>query len=119
MEKPEALEMLKFEKVEYTPTKEIGYVSSANDSFVHVKFQTQLDILGWEETTSQACNHEDLKDLKDSYKGWITEPVDIPIGGKSFFEAVKNAAKIPAKETEAKMGYVKERFAINKKRGLI
>jgi len=113
MTKEKALEMLKFEKVEYTPTKEIGYVSSVNDTFIHVKFESQLNILGWEDTTSQACNHEDLKDLKEQYHGWITNPDGRTTGGKSFFEAVKNAP--PSDEVEARMEYVKERMEIVKK----
>ena len=69
MIKEKALEMLKFEKVEYTPTNEIGYVSSVNDRFIFVKFEKQTNLLGWEGTTAQACRHEDVKDLKDDYRG--------------------------------------------------
>ncbi len=115
MKSSEAKEMLKFEKVEYIPSNEIGYVSSVNDRFIHVKFENQLLNKGWEGTTSQACDHEDVKDLRSKYHGWITTPTGIPTGGKSFGEAMKNAAQMPVEETEARMNYVAERMEIMKK----
>ena len=39
---------------------EMGVVSSKNDKFVFVKFTEKIQRLGWDGTTSQACNPEDL-----------------------------------------------------------
>ena len=42
------------------PDCEHGAVSSSNDKVVFVKFDRQLNKFGWNGTTSQACNPEDL-----------------------------------------------------------
>jgi hypothetical protein len=39
---------------------ECGTVSSTNDKYVFVKFDKQLVKFGWEGTTSQACDPNDL-----------------------------------------------------------
>ena len=42
------------------PDCEYGTVSSINDKFVFVKFDEQLNKFGWNGTTSQACDPNDL-----------------------------------------------------------
>lgn len=42
------------------PDCERGTVSSANEHAVFVKFDAQLEKFGWEGTTSQGCNRQDL-----------------------------------------------------------
>ena len=42
------------------PACEDGRVSSHNSRFVFVKFDRQLERLGWEGTTSQSCDPADL-----------------------------------------------------------
>lgn len=42
------------------PSCEDGAVSSANDKYVFVKFDKQLQRFGWDGTTSQSCDPEDL-----------------------------------------------------------
>ena len=46
------------------PDCEIGFVSSITDKYVFVRFAKQLARLGWERTTSQACEPESLKILE-------------------------------------------------------
>lgn len=43
------------------PDVEFGKVSSTNEKYVFVKFEPQLSNFGWDGTTSQACNPEDLE----------------------------------------------------------
>ena len=47
------------------PDCERGTVSSTNDENVFVKFDRQLNRLGWHGTTSQSCCPEDLLILED------------------------------------------------------
>jgi hypothetical protein len=55
-------------KVAYVPSHaewdkdaiEYGIVSSKNDKYAFVKFNKQLEKFGWEGTTSQSCNPNDL-----------------------------------------------------------
>jgi len=42
------------------PDAERGTVSSANSKYVFVKFDKQLNKFGWEGTTSQSCDPNDL-----------------------------------------------------------
>ena len=42
---------------------EYGYVSSHNKFNVFVKFDKQLKLLGWDGTTSQSCNPDDLREI--------------------------------------------------------
>lgn len=42
---------------------EYGFVSVVNEKFIFVKFSKQLGNLGWEETTSQACDPRDLRKI--------------------------------------------------------
>ena len=42
------------------PDVEHGTVSSCNEHYAFVKFDKQLNKLGWAGTTSQSCNPEDL-----------------------------------------------------------
>ncbi len=42
------------------PDVERGTVSSANSKYVFVKFDKQLNKFGWEGTTSQSCDPNDL-----------------------------------------------------------
>lgn len=46
------------------PDIETGQVSSVNQKFVFVKFDKQVALLGWEGTTSQACDPLQLKKAK-------------------------------------------------------
>ena len=39
---------------------EKGTVSSSNDKYIFVKFDKQVERLGWKETTSQACDPVNL-----------------------------------------------------------
>lgn len=39
---------------------ERGKVSSVNDTFVFVKFDKQVNLLGWDNTVAQACNPRNL-----------------------------------------------------------
>lgn len=39
---------------------EYGTVSSKNDKYVFVKFDKQLEKFGWDGTTSQSCDPNDL-----------------------------------------------------------
>jgi hypothetical protein len=48
-------------KVIYIKTDEEGRISSWNDQYIFVKFNEQLNKLGWEGTTSNACYPNDLK----------------------------------------------------------
>jgi len=41
--------------------KEFGIISSWNDKYVFVKFRRSLDVLGWDETTAQACKITKIK----------------------------------------------------------
>ncbi len=89
--------MLEFEKVKYIsdPTKdvsdgEIGYVSSAKDTFIFIKFDNQLNDLGWDGTTAQACNFSQVVALKGYYGGWIVSPNGRTLGHSSFGEAMTN-----------------------------
>lgn len=43
------------------PDSEHGTVSSVGAQYVFVKFDKQLNTLGWDGTTSQACDPEDLQ----------------------------------------------------------
>lgn len=43
------------------PDVEFGQVSRTNETYVFVKFEPQLSRFGWDKTSSQACNPEDLK----------------------------------------------------------
>lgn len=45
------------------PSCEDGTVSSWNDEFVFVKFDKQLNLLGWDGTTSQGCSRFNLTPL--------------------------------------------------------
>ncbi len=49
------------QRVKYVPKQENGTVSSKNEKFIFVKFDYHVEILGFEGTTSMACNPEDLK----------------------------------------------------------
>lgn len=40
--------------------EESGQVSSWNKTYIFVKFENQLNNLGWDDVTSQACNPHDL-----------------------------------------------------------
>lgn len=42
------------------PDCEWGTVSSVNDKYAFVKFDRQVSRLGWEGTTSQSCDPDDL-----------------------------------------------------------
>lgn len=42
------------------PDVEYGTVSSVNDKYVFVRFDKQVEKLGWSGATSQACDPEDL-----------------------------------------------------------
>jgi len=42
------------------PDVQYGVISSINQKFVFVKFDKQVNSLGWEGTTSQACLPESL-----------------------------------------------------------
>ena len=42
------------------PSCETGRVSSKNDTFIFVKFDRQVNEMGWAGTTAQACRPEDL-----------------------------------------------------------
>ncbi len=42
------------------PDVEYGAVSSINSKYVFVKFDKQVNKLGWEGTTSQSCDPDDL-----------------------------------------------------------
>ena len=59
------------DKVAYLPPgrlftdMEIGFISSISKDYIHVKFKKQLDDLGWEGTTSQAC--------KPSHLTWVSK----------------------------------------------
>ena len=50
------------QRVVYVPTHEFGTVSSKNDAYVFVKFDKNVAHLGWDGTTSQGCNPEDLRE---------------------------------------------------------
>lgn len=39
---------------------ERGTISSYNDKYIFVKFDKQVNVLGWNETTAQSCYPEDL-----------------------------------------------------------
>jgi len=43
---------------------EFGNVSSTNAKYVFVKFDKQVQKLGWDGATSQSCRPEDLRILK-------------------------------------------------------
>jgi hypothetical protein len=47
------------------PDVEQGVVSSVNSKYVFVKFDKHLTRLGWDGTTSQACDPDDLVLLFD------------------------------------------------------
>lgn len=58
-------------RVAYVPTHaewdkraiEYGTVSSKNDKYVFVKFDKQLAKFGWDGTTSQSCDPNDLVEV--------------------------------------------------------
>ena len=102
MDSVEAKGMLEFEKVEHTPKKETGYVSSVNDQFILIKFDGPLNKLGWDNTTAEACPHEDVKALPHQYAGWFTDPSGTPDDPKSFIDAMTRCA-LPSKEVERRM----------------
>jgi len=117
MNKIEALGMLEFEKIKYIPKHaksdtefEIGYVSSVNDVNLFIKFEPQLDLLGWHNTTAQACDFEDVTAIKGQFSGWYTDPKGRQLGGNSFAEAMMNQR--PPEEMKEAMSYVKTHFKI-------
>jgi hypothetical protein len=59
------VEMVKGLSVYYTTHRngepECGNISSWNDKYVFVKFDNQVNKLGWNETTAQACKISDLR----------------------------------------------------------
>ena len=115
MNKAEALGMLKFEEVKYaSPTAtsekdyEIGFVSSVNDNYIHIKFKTQLDKLGWINTTSQACRHEDVTAVKGYYNGFMDTPDPKYMNIKSWGEAMTKGVKPEETVLREKEGFTFE-----------
>lgn len=47
------------------PDVERGKVSSINERFVFVRFDKTVEKLGWDDTTSQACDPDDLIILEE------------------------------------------------------
>lgn len=45
------------------PDVEYGYVSSRNNYYIFVRFDYQVNKLGWDETTSQACLPSNIRYL--------------------------------------------------------
>ena len=127
MNTTEAKEMLEFEKVEYIPNPEkdvsggvIGYVSSANDSSIFIKFQDQLDTFGWDNTTAQECNFKQVIALKGYYDGWIVDPKGRTLGHKSWAEAMVKGTPEDQQERlfEIGMGHFFNIFTHQKEKGL-
>lgn len=60
MKLEEATHRLKVAYKHFDGTLEYGRISSHNQKYIFVKFDKQLDKFGWEGTTSQSCDPEDL-----------------------------------------------------------
>jgi hypothetical protein len=55
------------------PDCERGAVSSHNDKNIFVKFDKQVQLLGWDQTTSQACTPADLQVIGTKVNGTTFE----------------------------------------------